>query len=643
VAQLAKKGDAVAKGTSAVGRRRFLKGAAVGAAALVAPSVPAGGAPQDQPPARPATPPAPGGAQLRADTEPPPATISTRLVEKPASDFMVDVIKTLGIEYAAANPGSSFEGLHESIINYGGNRMPELLTCCHEESSVAMAHGYAKISGKPMLAIVHGNIGLQHASMAIYNAYADRVPVMIVAGNWRDAGTRNNGVNSYHSAQDMALIVRDYMKWDDEPASLPAYAESAVRAYKIAMMPPMGPVLLVVDHDLQLRPTPAPPKIPRLVMPSPPAGETGAVREAARLLVAAENPRINAGRAARTPNGIALIVELAELLQAPVNGGGDRVNFPSRHPLAGLGTGAPDVVLNLEVQGIGSPNPGAIPGASNAKIINVSALGLFIKSNLQDFQHMADADVDIAADSEATLPLLIEEVKRQLTPDRTRVLRDRGAKLADAHRAARMNAMEAAAFGWDSSPVSLARLCGELWDQIKTEDWSLVSWQGFISGWPGRLWNFDKHYRYIGGQGAGAMGYGAPAAVGAALANRAHGRLSINIQTDGDLNYAPGVLWTACHHKIPLLTVMHNNRAYHQEVMFVQQMASERNRGADRAHIGTTLREPNIDYAKMAQAYGMYGEGPIENPKDLGPALKRALDRVKRGEPAMLDVVTQPR
>jgi thiamine pyrophosphate-dependent acetolactate synthase large subunit-like protein len=139
------------------------------------------------------------------------------------------------------------------------------------------------------------------------------------------------------------------------------------------------------------------------------------------------------------------------------------------------------------------------------------------------------------------------------------------------------------------------------------------------------------------------MGYGAPAAVGAALANRGHGRLSINIQTDGDLNYAPGVLWTACHHKIPLLTLMHNNRAYHQEVMFVQQMASLRNRGADRAHIGTTLRDPDIDYAKLAQAYGMYGEGPIENPKDLTPAIKRALERVKRGEPALVDVITQPR
>jgi thiamine pyrophosphate-dependent acetolactate synthase large subunit-like protein len=466
---------------------------------------------------------------------------------------------------------------------------------------------------------------------------------MIIAGNWRDAGTRANGVNSYHSAQDMALIVRDYVKWDDEPASLPAFAESAVRAYKIAMTPPMEPVLVVVDHDLQLRPMGAAPKVPRLVMPSPPAGEAGAVREAARLLVAADNPRINAGRAARTPNGIALLVELAELLQAAVNGGGDRVNFPSRHPLAGAGTGAADVILNLDVQGGGGPGFTAGARAANAKTINVSSLGLFIKSNLQDFQHMVDADVDIAADSEATLPLLIDEVRRQLTADRTRVLKDRGAKLADAHREARLQAMETAAFGWDSSPVSLARLSAELWDQIKTDDWSLVSWQGFVSGWPGRLWNFDKHYRYIGGQGAGAMGYGAPAAVGAALANRKHGRLSINIQTDGDLNYAPGVLWTACHHKIPLLTVMHNNRAYHQEVMFVQQMASERNRGADRAHIGTTLREPNIDYAKMAQAYGMYGEGPIENPKDLAPAITRALDRVRHGEPALLDVITQPR
>jgi thiamine pyrophosphate-dependent acetolactate synthase large subunit-like protein len=546
----------------------------------------------------------PSATQLAADTgEPPP--VSARIVERPGSDFMLDVLKSLGFEYVAANPGSSFEGLHESVINYGNNRMPELLTACHEESAVAMAHGFAKITGKPMLVFLHGTIGLQHASMAIYNAYADRVPIYMIVGNWMDGATRANGVNSYHSAQDMAAMVRDYVKWDDEPASLGHFAESAVRAYKIAMTPPMAPVVLVVDHDMQERSrTETNLRIPALTMPSFPAGEAGAVREIARLLIAGNNPQINTGRAARTPNGIKLLVELAEALQAPVNGGGDR---------------------------------------EGTKRITITAADLFIKSNLQDFQHMPEVDIAVAADAEATLPLLIEEVRRQLTPDRRRVLQERGAKLAEAHRQVRNQSIEAAAYGWDASPISLARLAAELWDQIKDDDWSLVSWQGFISGWPGRLWNIDKHYHYIGGQGAGALGYGAPAAVGAALANRAHGRLSVNIQTDGDLNYAPGVLWTAVHHQIPLLTIMHNNRAYHQEVMLVQRVASERSRGVDRVHIGTTLTDPNIDYTKMAQAYGMHGEGPISDPKELAPAIKRGLERVRRGEPALIDVITQPR
>jgi thiamine pyrophosphate-dependent acetolactate synthase large subunit-like protein len=620
-----------------VDRRGFLKGAAAGAAAMVAAS------PGVAEPARQAAPvrtgtPMPSASQLAADTgEPPP--ISARIVERPGSDFMVDVLKTLGFEYVAANPGSSFEGLHESVINYGNNRMPELLTACHEESAVAMAHGFAKIAGKPMLVFLHGTIGLQHASMAIYNAYADRVPVYMIVGNWMDGATRANGVNSYHSAQDMAAMVRDYVKWDDEPASLGHFAESAVRAYKIAMTPPMMPVVLVVDHDMQERPrTETNLRIPALTIPSFPAGEAGAVREIARILVAANNPQINTGRAARTPNGIKLLVELAEALQAPVNGGGDRVNFPSRHPLAGNATGTPDVILDLEVQG--GSRAARVEGT---KRISITAADLFIKSNLQDFQHMPEVDIAVAADAEATLPSLIEEVKRQLTPDRRRVMQERGAKLAEAHRQVRSQSIEAAAYGWDASPISLARLAAELWDQIKDDDWSLVSWQGFISGWPGRLWNIDKHYHYIGGQGAGALGYGAPAAVGAALANRAHGRLSVNIQTDGDLNYAPSVLWTAVHHQIPLLTIMHNNRAYHQEVMLVQRVASERSRGVDRVHIGTTLTDPNIDYTKMAQAYGMYGEGPISNPRELAPAIKRGLERVKRGEPALIDVITQPR
>ena len=231
---------------------------------------------------------------------------------------MVDVIKSLGIEYCAANPGSSFRGLQESFINYGGNASPEWLTCCHEESSVAMAHGYAKIEGKPMMIMAHGTVGLQHASMAIYNCYADRVPLYIVLGNILDIDYRRGSAEWYHSVQDAASMVRDYTKWDDTPVSLSHFAESAVRAYTIAMTPPQEPVVLVADAVLQEEPiTEKNLRIPKLVVSAPPQGDTGAVAEAAKLLVAAENPVIVAGRLARTPKGIELLVELAETSASP--------------------------------------------------------------------------------------------------------------------------------------------------------------------------------------------------------------------------------------------------------------------------------------------------------------------------------------
>jgi thiamine pyrophosphate-dependent acetolactate synthase large subunit-like protein len=223
-------------------------------------------------------------------------------------------------------------------------------------------------------------------------------------------------------------------------------------------------------------------------------------------------------------------------------------------------------------------------------------------------------------------------------------LQARGAKLAAARQRSLEADREAATYAWDASPISTARLCMELWAQIKDEDWSLVSSVlQFISNWPPKLWDFNKYHQYFGGSGGYGVGYNAPASVGAALANRKHGRLSVNIQCDGDLMYAPGVLWTAAHHRIPLLTVMHNNRAYHQEVMQVQIMADRHSRGIDRARIGTAIDDPGIDYAKLAQGLGVYAEGPITDPQDLGPALQRALAVVKKGEPALVDVHTQPR
>ena len=634
----------MSKSKGSVGRRGFLRGAAASAAGLAATAV--GAAQQPEPPA----------------TSEPRGAVEVTGNEKPGSDFMVDVLKTLDIEYCAANPGSSFRGLQESFINYGGNKSPEWLTCCHEESAAAMAHGYAKIEGKPMMIMVHANVGVQHASMAIFNCYADRVPLYIVLGNILDVNFRRNNAEWVHSVQDAASMVRDFVKWDDTPVTLGHFAESAVRAYKIAMTPPYEPVVIVADATLQEEPIKENIRIPKLAMSAPPQGDSATVQEAARMLVAAQNPVIVTGRVARTPKGIDLLVQLAEAVQAPVKDQRLRMNFPSAHPLyADPGVlpltpnvrGA-DVILALEVQDLYSithqmtplnrfgmeSRPTTEPGA---KIITVSAVELNHKSNNQDFGRYIEADLSITGDAEATLPELIEAVKRLTNSDRRRAMQERGAQIADAGRRWRQQHRELATVGWDASPISTARLSAELWAQIKNEDWSLVSWDRMVSSWPTRLWNFDKHYQFIGTHGGSGIGYGAPAAVGAALANRKHGRLSINIQNDGDLNYAPGVLWTAAHHKIPLLNIMHNNRSYHEERMYIQMFGAKFNRGIENGDIGTALGNPDIDYASIAKGYGLYAEGPITDPKNLAPAIRRAIERVKAGEPALLDVVTQPR
>jgi thiamine pyrophosphate-dependent acetolactate synthase large subunit-like protein len=644
-----------------VDRRNFLKGAAVtGAAALVPDSV-AAAAQAASPASATQGPRAPAAPAAAREADPPAVVADELTTDRPGGDFMVDVLKSLNIEYVASNPGSSFRGIHESIINYGGNKMPEFLTCCHEESSVAMAHAYFKVEGKPMAVLAHGTVGLQHAAMAIYNAYCDRVPVIILAGNSLDATMRRPGVEWAHSVQDAASMVRDFTKWDDNPVSLPHFAESAVRAYKIAMTPPMMPVVVVIDGGLQEDPIPPEVasrlRVPKLTTATPPQGDSGAVAEAARLLVNAQNPVIVADRLARTPKGIANLVELAEALQAPVIDQHGRMNFPSRHPLnqsegGGQLIANADVILGLELTDFwGTVNAfrDSLHRSSRLRIrpgtrlISITAVDLYTKSNFQDFQRYPEVDVAMAADAEATLPALTEAVKKLVTADRRTAFAERRTRLEQAHARAHEASRTEATHAWDASPISTARMTAEIWAQIRTEDWSLVADSGNTSGWAFRLWDFDKHYRHLGDSGGAGVGYGAPAAVGGALANKKYGRLSVNIQGDGDMLYAPGVLWTAAHHKIPLLTVMHNNRGYHQEVMHIQRMANRHQRGITNWNIGTTIDNPNVDFAKIAQGMGVYAEGPIANARDLGPALQRALAVVKKGEPALVDVVTQPR
>ena len=245
--------------------------------------------------------------------------------------------------------------------------------------------------------------------------------------------------------------------------------------------------------------------------------------------------------------------------------------------------------------------------------------------------------------AEATLPYLVDAVKSAMSTARRNDNPQREAKLREAYHLKRTADMAAAAIGWDASPISVARLCMEVWAQIKGNPWSLVSQSGFQSGWQNKLWDFTQSSQYLGGSGAAGIGYIGGAAVGAALAHKGDGTLCVSIQGDGDLLMGPGAMWTAAHHKIPMLTIVHNNRAWHQETMSVQMMASRRSRHPERGRIGTEITNPNIDYKKVANGFGLYAEGPIVNASDIAPALARAIKVVRRGEPALLDVVTQPR
>jgi len=644
-----------------VSRRKFLAGVAMTGAATAVSVTGEGKAAAAVEAARPAaTRPSTAAAQAELATQRVQVAPGT-LPGRPGSDFMVDVLKSLEIDFVFSNPASSCRGIHESIVTYGRNKKPEFITCMHEESAVAMTHGYYKVAGKPAAALCHGTVGLQHAAMAVYNAWCDRAASIVMVGNRMDAATRQPGVPTIHAVQDPGSLIRDFTKWDDNPQSLQHFAESMVRAYKVTMTPPLEPVLMVLEEKLQedaIEGGGRPLVIPKLNNVAPPAGDPNAVREAARLLAMAENPVIVVDRVGRTPAGVRHLVELAEALNAPVIDQLGRMNMPNNHYLYQLGGGGlierADVILGLELTdlwGTVNNSDDSVEMAqvyrpkAGARLISIGMGDLYIRANYQDFERYQQVDIAIGADAETTLPMLTEYVKQAIPADRRAKIAERGDKARKGQAQARQRMLtQAAANAWDAIPVSSARLSAEIWQQIKNENWALVSRDSSLSNWPHRLWTFDQHHQFIGGPGGAGIGYGLPAAVGAAFAHReADRRLCVNIQNDGDSMYAPGALWTAAHHKVPMLTIMWNNRAYHQEIMHLQRMANWRQRGIENPHIGTTIWDPYINYAKLAEALGHVGIGPITDPKDLAGAIKRGLDAVKMGEPVLIDVVTQPR
>jgi acetolactate synthase I/II/III large subunit len=636
-------------------RRNFLKGAGlVGAAAAAAATPPVAAnafpaAPQERLKAA-----LPGSRQIAAETMAP----DNDPVNQTSSggDYMVDVLNSLGIEYLAINCASSYRGLHEAVINHGGNK-PEIITCVHEDIAAHIGQGYAKMEGKPIAMACHGVVGLQHATMGIYNTWCDRVPLLVMGGNIMEADKRAPGAEWVHSGVDIGALVREFTKWDDQPASLPHFGESAVRAYKIATTPPMGPVFLALDQELQENPIRDAENlhVPKFEPVVPPQGEAAALAEAAKMLVEAKNPLIICDRLARTPAGMTNLIALAETLQCGVIDNLGRMNFPSRHPLnqsfRRALIGQADVILAIEMNDlwgtlthfrdriVRTSHPATKPGT---KIITLGVRDLFMKSNYQDFGRWQDVDLDIAGDGEISLPVLTEAVKRLVNDGNKAAFAERGEKLAKAHLTMVEQSKTDATIGWDSSPITTARMSAEVYNQIKDEDWSVVGTSIRLS-WMHRLWDFKKPHQWNGVSGGAGVGYNLPASIGAALANKKHGRFTLAFGGDGDFMFSPGAVWTAAHHQIPILYIIQNNRAYHQEYMYLVAMAARHGRNVEKMDIGTTIKDPNINYAEVARGLGAHGEGPITDPKDLAPALKRAIAAVKGGGPAVVDVVTDPR
>ncbi|HYM70740.1 MAG TPA: thiamine pyrophosphate-dependent enzyme [bacterium] len=571
------------------------------------------------------------------------------------SDLVVDLLRGFGMEYAAINPGATFRGLHDSLVNYGGNERPEIILCCHEEISVAIAHGYAKAAGKPMVVGLHDLVGLQHASMAIFNAWCDRVPVLLLGGAGPMAvEQRRPWIDWIHTGLVQGQLVRDYVKWDDQPSSMPSMTEALLRAHRIAVTEPQGPVYIALDAALQesLVPADTPlPEIARYALPERLQGNPSALDAAVGLLAHAERPVILAERLGRHPGAFDALRELAELLACPVVDlySHGRPNLANTHPLDLTAAKndllrEADVILSLDVIDLygalaetnpATREPSMIVG-EGTKVIHITLDDLAVRSWVADYQRLVPVEIHIIADTALAVPALVERLRSRAGSGDERAARFH--RLKAAHDASREEGWRQARSRWDDMPISPARLAAEVWESIKTESWVLAN--GALGGWPRRLWEWTRHDAYLGFSGGAGLGYGLGASIGAALAHRRTGRIVVDLQSDGDFLYTPSALWTAAHHQIPLLVVMCNNRSYGNDEVHQELVARARNRPVENRVVGIRLERPPVDFAGLARSLGVHGEGPIEVPGEIGPALRRALRVIKdQGRPALVDVV----
>lgn len=571
------------------------------------------------------------------------------------SDVVVDMLQRQGIEYVVFNPGASFRGLHDSLVNYADGS-PVLLEVPHEKISVGMAHGYAKATGKAIGVITHDLVGLLHATLGIYYAFIDRAPMVILGGAGpMDSSRRRPWIDWMHTANVQNTAVRDYTKWDDHPFSIGAMRDSLARGHRIATTEPAGPVYIALDADLQEESLPQPyaPTAVSDAAPSQLAADPRALERLARTLCEAERPVLIAGSVGREAAMWPVLRSLAELLAAGVVDTNIRLSFPNRHPLNVTGTDAlehADVVLMLDVKDVGQhtqlmtkKDRGAQPRlAVGARLLDLGFGDIGISSWSADYGSWFQADQRVVADTSSALPELLALCERIVSeqPERAAARGQRRRELAElTRRTAEEWQRTATAEEAAEDTMSTARLVHEVGQALVGTDWVLTAGTG--NGWATKLWDFDAPHRHPGRSLGTATQIGI--SLGVALAHRGTGRLVVDLQPDGDLMFDASALWVATRHRIPMLVVMVNNRAYNNDWVHQRHVALDRGTPVSRAGIGIEITDPPPDFATLARSFGWHAAGPITSPQDVAEEVRRAADVVMRtGQPALVDVVCRP-
>ncbi len=580
------------------------------------------------------------------------------------SDCIADLLRALDIEYIALTPGASFRGLHDSLVNYLGNERPELLLCVHEEHAVALAHGYARVTGRPLAVALHANVGLMHATMAIFNAWCDRVPMLLIGGvGPMDAIKRRPWVDWIHTASDLAALVRGYTKWDDQPGSISAALESIVRAHRITITAPQGPVYICLDAALQeevVSPPPAMPELERFPAPRPVDPPAHAVAEIAAALSQAKRPLILIGRVSNDREDFDRRVDLAERLNARVvTDLKTAATFPTAHPLhpfpaglyvstdAGAMIREADVILSLDWIDLGGSLRQACGGQfPGAKVMQCSLDSYSHNGWSKDYQSLPPTDVLVLASPDRLVHALVECLpkRRDALPVGPRV----ATAAPTAAKPAAPSTVKSAPTSADKADLESLRgeECISIDDMARVTSTALSrhhpSYIRLPLGWPGEYCGFTDPLDFIGFDGGGGIGSGPGMAVGAALALRGSGRLPVAVLGDGDYLMGLTALWTGVHYRVPLLVVVSNNQSFFNDELHQERMARTRGRPVENRWVGLRMNDPPLDLAQLANGQGAIGYGPVRTVEALEHTLEIAIGEVQAGATCVIDVRVAP-